>query len=85
MLTQGPTPDPKCKLNISSFLTLQHPSDCLICANDIMMIVLLLEIMRGCEGWGVVWVGGHMVGIIFFFCSVFLFIFFFLEHQSLLI
>ena len=22
MLTQGPTPDPKCKLNISSFLTL---------------------------------------------------------------
>ena len=39
MLTQGPAPDPKCKLNISSFLTLPHPSDCLICANDIMTIV----------------------------------------------
>ena len=71
MLTQGPAPDPKCKLNISSFLTLPHPSDCLICANDIMMIVLLLEIMRGCEGWGVVWVGGQMVGIIFFFVLFF--------------
>ena len=29
MLTQGPAPDPKCKLNISSFLTLPHLSDCL--------------------------------------------------------
>ena len=28
MLTQGPTSDPKCKLNIS-FLTLSHLSDCL--------------------------------------------------------
>ena len=24
MLTQGPAPDPKCKFNISSFLTLPH-------------------------------------------------------------
>ena len=24
MLTQGPSPDPKCKLNISSFFTLPH-------------------------------------------------------------
>ena len=47
MLTQGPAPDPKCKLNISSFLTLPHPSVCLICANDIMIIVLLLQIMGG--------------------------------------
>ena len=31
MLTQGPAPDPKCKLNISSFLTLPHLLDCLIC------------------------------------------------------
>ena len=30
MLTQGPAPDPKCKLKISSFLTLPHPLDCLI-------------------------------------------------------
>ena len=31
MLTQGPAPDPKCKLNISSFFTLPHLLDCLIC------------------------------------------------------
>ena len=71
MLAQGPAPDPKCKLNISSFLTLPHPSDCLICANDIMIIVLLLQIMGGWEGWRWfidvrVWVGGQVVGIIFF-------------------
>ena len=42
MLTQGPTPDPKCKLNIS-FLTLSHLSDCLICTRDFMSIVLLLK------------------------------------------
>ena len=29
MLTEGPTPDPKCKLIISSFLTLAHVLDCL--------------------------------------------------------
>ena len=38
---EEPTPDPKCKLNISSFLTLSHPLDCLICAKNIMVIVLL--------------------------------------------
>ena len=64
-----PAPDPNCELNISSFLTLPHPSDCLICANDIMIIVLLQQIMGGWEGWGVggggwfidikVWVGGR--------------------------
>ena len=32
MLTKGPGPDPKCKLNISSFFTLPHLLDCLICA-----------------------------------------------------
>ena len=30
MLTQGSAPDPKCKLNISSFLTLLHLSDNLL-------------------------------------------------------
>ena len=54
MLTQGPTPDPKCELNITSFLTLPHPSHCPICAKDIMVIVLLLQVMGGWEGWGVV-------------------------------
>ena len=45
MLTQGPTPDPKCKLNISSFLTLPHLSDCLICTRNAMSILLLLQMV----------------------------------------
>ena len=52
MLTERPAADPKCKLNISSFLTLPRPSVCLICANDIMIIVLFLEIMEGGGGGG---------------------------------
>ena len=48
MLTQGPAPDPKCKLNISSPLILNYPLDCLICVKDI--IVLLLHMMGGLEG-----------------------------------
>ena len=35
-------PDPKCKLNISSFLTLSHLLDCLICTRNFVSIVLLL-------------------------------------------
>ena len=69
MLTQGPTPDLKCKLNISSFLTLTHLLDCL------MPIVLLLQMVDGWErcgsgGWGVwliynrVWERGQGAGII---------------------
>ena len=53
MLTQGPIPDPKCELNIT-FFTLPHPLHCPICAKDIMVIVLLLQVMGGWEGWGVV-------------------------------
>ena len=53
MLTQGPTPYPKCKVNISLFLTLPHQSDCLICAKDIMIIVLL-QMMGQWEGWGLI-------------------------------
>ena len=82
MLTQGPKPDPKCKLNISSFLTLPHPSDCLICANDIMINVLLLQMMGDGEvgggsfmlkfGWGERgWVSYFLFS---FFCSVFVFL-----------
>ena len=41
MLTQGPGPDPKCKLDILSFLTLSHLLDCLICATNSVPIVLL--------------------------------------------
>ena len=55
MLTQGPAaPDPKCKLNISSFLTLPHLSDCLICSRNSVSIVLLLQMMEGWDRWGVV-------------------------------
>ena len=44
MLTPVPTPDPKCVLNVTSFLTLPHPLDCPICAKDIMVTVLLLQV-----------------------------------------
>ena len=52
MLNQWPAPDPKSKLNISSFLALPYPIDCFICAKDIMIIVLLLQMMGGWEAWG---------------------------------
>ena len=40
MPTQGLTPDPKCKLIISTFLKLPHLLDCLICTRNTMSIVL---------------------------------------------
>ena len=45
MLTQGSAPDPKCKLIISSFLTLPHLLDYLICTRNAMPIALLLQMM----------------------------------------
>ena len=70
MPTQRPTPDSKCKLIISSFLTLPHLLDCLICTRNAMSVVLLLQMMGGgwdsC-GWFIyirVLVGRHGVGII---------------------
>ena len=45
MLTQGPAPDRKCKLNISSTLTLPPLLDCLICARNSMSILLLLQML----------------------------------------
>ena len=77
MLTQGPTPSPKCKLNISSFLTLPHWLDCLICTRNSVSIVLLLWMMGGWDRWGVVdsyqGVGGGTGGgyylIVFFICA----------------
>ena len=36
-----PAPGPKCKLNFSSFLTLPHLSDCLICTRNSLSIILL--------------------------------------------
>ena len=53
-----PAPDPKSELNITSFLTsfltLPHPLHCPICAEDIMVTVLLLQVMGGWDGLGVV-------------------------------
>ena len=54
MLIREPAPDPKCELNITSFLTLPDPLHCPICGKDIMVTVLLLQLMWGWEGWGVV-------------------------------
>ena len=67
LLTQGPAPDPKCKLNISSFLTLPHLSDYLICTGNSMSIVLLLQMVGGWDRWG----GGEGEGG----CSSFFFFF----------
>ena len=50
MLTQGPAPDPKCELNITSFLTLPDPLHYPICAKDIMVTVLLLQVKWGGDG-----------------------------------
>ena len=82
MLAQGPAPDPKCKLNISSFLTLPHLLDCLICTRNSVSIVLLLWMMGGWDRWGWlihlrVWVGdsGWVLSLslyIFFFLFVLL-------------
>ena len=46
MLTQGPTPDPTCKLIISSFLTLPHLLDYLVYTRNVLSIALLFQ-MRG--------------------------------------
>ena len=54
MMTQGPTPDRRFKLNISSFLALPHLLDCLISTRNSVSIVLLSWLMVGCDGWGVV-------------------------------
>lgn len=52
MLTPGHTPDPKCKLTISSFLTLTHVLDCDICTRNTMSIILLLLMMKDGKGEG---------------------------------
>ena len=70
MLTQGPTADSKCKLNISSFLILPHQLDCLICAKNIIMNIVMLLEMKGESAGGVgrfrAWAVGQREGIVFF-------------------
>ena len=56
--TQCPTPDSKCKLNISSFHVLllgSHLLDCLICFRNVMSIVLFLLVMGEWDRCGVVY------------------------------
>ena len=88
MQTQGLAPDPKCKLNISSFLTLQNLLDCLICIRS--SVSLLLGVMGGWGRWGMVdsyqdvgggTGGGYYLIVCFFvcafvFCSLMLCLFF---------
>ena len=69
MLIQRPAPDPKCRLNISSFLTLLYLLDSLICTRNSVSIVLLLGMMGDGVGgaWLIhirVWMSGQAVGII---------------------
>ena len=54
MLTHGPAPGPKCKLNISSILIFPHLSDCLTCTRNSVSIVLLLSMIGKWDGWGMV-------------------------------
>ena len=88
MLTQGPAPDRKCKLNISSTLTLPPLLDCLICARNSMSILLLLQmlgdgmvIFLSRYGWGVKgWVlpyrfWGFLLKLLCFVLSYSLFLF----------
>ena len=84
MLTKGPTPDPKCKVNISSFLTFPHLLDF-----HIYCLILGILCLLYCyyEGWrdGIgsrclihirVWVWGERLGgyylIVCFFLLVLL-------------
>ena len=60
-LTQGPPPDCKCNLNITSFLIPPHLIDCLVSTRNSVSIVLLLWIMGGWNRLGVVF-SYHGVG-----------------------
>ena len=82
ILTQGPTPDPKCKLIISPFLSLPHLLDCHICTRNAMSIILLLQLMGDGLGgeWLIyirVWVGNRGWVSSYSFFSVFLYVFVF--------
>ena len=69
MLIQRPPPDPKCRLNISSFVTLLYLLGSLICTRNFVSIVLLLGMMGDGIGgaWLIhirVWMGRQGVSII---------------------
>ena len=70
----GPAPDPKCKLNISSFLALPHLWDCLICTGNSVSIPFFLEMVGGWDRWGRTG-GGYYVVVFAFFISLVLLLF----------
>ena len=81
MLTQGLVPDPNCKLNISSFPTLLHVLDCLICAKNIIIIVCYCKWwedenlgggshMLGFEWEDRWWVVSYFLYLLLYFCAV---------------
>ena len=51
MLSQRLAADPRYKLNISSFLTLPHPLDCLIFAKDIIVSRISSSLCCYCKWW----------------------------------
>ena len=82
MLTQGPVPDPKCKFNISLFLTVPHLLDCLICNRNYVSTVLLLSMMGEWDRCGLVdsylgvvggTGGGYYLTVFFHLCFCLLF------------
>ena len=85
MLTQGLVPDPKCMLNISSFLALPHLLDCLICTKNSVSIVLLLWMRWRWDRWRLVDSYQQGVGIISWgFFLIFICAFVFLSLMSCL-
>ena len=78
ILAEGSTPDPKCKLDISSFLTLPHLLDlshlyqecydhCIFIMNDGVGVCVCVCVWGVGGGWLIhtrVWMGGHGVGVI---------------------
>ena len=76
LLTQGPVPDLNCKLNISSFLTLSHLLDCLICTTNSVSLALLLWMMGdgiGGGGWSISGCGWDTGGGYYLMVCFFLF------------
>ena len=91
MLTQGLAPDPRCKLNISSFITLPHLLNCLICTRNSVSIVLLLWMMGRWHKWQVVdsyqgvgegTGGGYYLTVCFLYLCFCLFFLHVLSHFS---
>ena len=60
ILTQGPAPDPRCKSNISSFLTFPLLLQWFICTRNSMLIVVIIND----GGWDRWWSGWLISGVI---------------------